>query len=176
MNILAHKSLQEQLKRLLEDKERVRKLKFSDGKTVERYLLDAAEALKAYIAEEINSAVYGRKESGWYRRSGDFERALDDFLKIDPDTNTITIGFDSDAAWHDSWITKTRDPSYDKQAYVPMAILTGYRIFPREGVEVPFVPGINYIQDAIDKFKKSGKWKGITVDPDPYEPETVWWD
>ena len=174
---MACKSLEQQLRELLKDKVKMGGFVLGGGETAESYLARAAEALKGYISYEINTSVYGRT-SKWYARSFDFSRALNDFIKVDPSSMTVTIGFDDDLAWHDSWFTKRRkDSGHEKQAYVPMAVVTGYRVFPRRGRrgDAPFVEGINYIQNAIDRFWGSGEWKGITISPDPLVPVKKWW-
>lgn len=152
---MAHVPLEDQLKKLLKTKG-ISGLKLSSGETAESLLKSEAKKLLDILEEEIEK-LYSRPE-GWYQRSGDLRNSLDKSLIIDPKTNTITIGFISELAWHNSWITKTYNPNYSKQAYVPQAVREGYEVF-NSGL---YVKGIDFVQNAVDRFNQI-KRDGITV-------------
>lgn len=153
---MAHVPLEVQLKKLLKSKG-ISTLKSSNGETAESILKSEAQKLIDILEEEIEK-LYSRP-MGWYKRSGDLRDSIDKSLIIDSKTNTITIGFLSDRAWHDSWITKINpDNNYSKQAYVPQGIREGYEVF-NSGHHIE---GIDFIQNAVDRFN-SIKRNGITV-------------
>ena len=162
------KSLQDQLKQLLNDPAKVRKLKFSDGRTVAEVLESEAARLRSLILEEMEKAMLD--EPGWYKRTGAFMKSLDDNLVLDPLTNTIEITFTDDLAYHNSYFTKFY-PSYDKKGFVPLLMEDGFkRLFS----ENPY-PATHYIEKAIERFNKT-KLKGITVRVQKTYEDTTYFD
>lgn len=160
--------MQEQLKNLVKQKS-VSSLKFKDGETIESILREAAEELKDCIYEEL-AEIYKRKPSEWYTRAFMLSKSLDEMVNFDPKKNTVTIKFNPDMAWHDSWITKKYNSSYKKRAYVPQAIIEGYRVFGHG----EYIKGIDFIQNAVDKFNRI-KRKGINVNIE-MPPYGTWWE
>ena len=118
-------NLQSQLKKLLSDPAKVRKLKSADGRNVEEILESQAKRLRSLILDEMQKAML--PEENWYKRTGAFMRSLDDNLKIDTATNTISIGFLPELAYHESYFSRL-DPTYHNPQFVPGALEEGFRL------------------------------------------------
>jgi hypothetical protein len=145
-------------------------LKIGKNETIESLLEKQAKRLIQIMKEELQTAIYSNPESRWYKRSGDLMNSIDENIKVDKKTNTIRIGFLEDRAWHDSWITKTSDPSYNKRAFVPQGVIEGYEVF-NSGYKIE---GVDWIGNAVERFNKE-KRNGITVKINR-PPEGTWWE
>ena len=157
---MAHIPLKDQLKAFAKSKGATTSATFENGKTVEEVLKEQARLFVKILKEEISSLIYGRPESDWYDRSYDLLNSIDENLIIDPKTNTVKIGFIPDKAWHDSWFTKKGRKGYSRKAYVPMAVIEGYRVF---GNDNAVIDGVDFMQAAVDRFEKE-KERGVTIE------------
>lgn len=158
--------LEKQIQNLFNSKN-ITKLKLDNGKTLEDTLKSEARRLIKILKEEIQERVYNQPESQWYQRTGDLLNSVDETVVIDPKTNTITIGFIDEKAWHDSAITKYRDSGYTFKGYIPLLVNEGFHTLDTSGERwvksSNWYEGVGFLESAVRRFQQDAV-PGITIE------------